>query len=43
MDDNSIDESNVPPTRTVYTEREAMTECGINNVDLFEGKTQLRD
>lgn len=30
----------VPPVPTVYTVSEAMAECGVNNVDLFEGKTQ---
>ena len=30
----------VHPVSTVYTIREAMPECGVNDVDQFEGKTQ---
>ena len=32
--------NNNSPVPTVYTVREAMAECGINDVDLFEGRTQ---
>ncbi len=31
----------VPPVLAVYTVREAMAECGVNNVDQFEGRTQV--
>ena len=31
----------IPPNAPqVYTVREAMTECGVNDVDLFDGRTQ---
>ena len=38
-DINVNDISTAPSIPTVYTVKEAMTECGVNDTDLFEGKT----
>ena len=35
-----MDGNNDLPVPTVYTVREAMTECGVNDEDLFEDRTQ---
>ena len=36
MEDNN---NGVPPVPIVYTVRDAMVECGVNNTDIFDGKT----
>ena len=39
-DNDNNNEIQVPRVPTQYTIREAMEECGVNNQDLFENKTQ---